>query len=149
MRPGRFEPAWEHGMMELPPISWHSTCTESLHGLEEKRGMTPRADECGLSSPSTINHPPAIALAKAGQPSTSFWLPLETVPGGTALPTIWKRHLGPEFETFSSLFLKARPDEPAQFVPCPWNCGCSHKVVPQRNGILHGVCQCKVQACDT
>src|SRR2546422_8366394 len=35
------------------------------------------------------------------------------------------------------------------FVPCPWNCGCSHKVVPQRNGILHGICQCKVQACDT
>src|SRR5882724_5843933 len=100
--------------------------------------------------PSAPNHASSeVFLTKEDRLSTSFWLSLEAVPGGTALPTIWKRHLGADFETFASLFLKARPDDPAEFVPCPWNCGCSHKVVPQGNGTLHGICQCNPQNCGT
>lgn len=64
-----------------------------------------------------------------------FWLCLESIPGGSAFPTIWKQHLGSDFLAFKSLFLKSQPGEPADSVPCPWNCGCLHKVVPQDNGI--------------
>src|SRR2546421_7518985 len=78
-----------------------------------------------------------------------FFLALEAVPGGAALPTIWKRELEEQFEVFARVFLKARPDETADAVPCPWNCGCLHKVVPQGNGTLHGICQCNPQACGT
>src|SRR6266568_8258818 len=90
-----------------------------------------------------------MTAGTATQPSPSFWLALESVPGGSALPTTWKRHLGPEFQTFASLFLKARRDDPAAAVPCPFNCSCFHKVVPQENGTLHGVCQCSPQRCET
>lgn len=79
----------------------------------------------------------------------TFWLAFDTVPGGAALPTIWKRQLETHFETFSSLFLKPRPDDLADSVPCPWNCGCLHKVVRQENGVLHGICQCQGGACGT
>src|SRR2546429_348326 len=80
--------------------------------------------------------------------STNFWSALESVPGGTAPYIIWKHHLksdgqsGSDLETFTSLFLKARPGKPLDFVPCPWNCGCHHKVVPRDNGTLAGICQC-------
>src|SRR6266516_4221156 len=77
-----------------------------------------------------------------------FWTALEGVPGGTALPTIWRRHLNAyaDFEPFSSLFLRSRPEAVADFVPCPWKCGCSHKVVPRDNGTLaiSRKCRCSV-----
>ena len=76
-----------------------------------------------------------------------FWLCLESVPGGSAFPTIWRQHLGADFLGFKSLFLKSQPGEPADSVPCPWNCGCLHKVVLQDNGTLLGKCQCETRAC--
>ena len=78
-----------------------------------------------------------------------FWTALENVSGGNALPTIWRRQLKAfgDFEMFSGLFLRARPETPADFVPCPWNCGCSHKVVPRDNGTLAGICQCATPHC--
>jgi hypothetical protein len=81
-----------------------------------------------------------------------FWNALYLVPAGSALPTVWLqhlnlRHLDPEFETFKSLFLRAMPGPPADAVPCPWGCNCYHKVVPQDNGTLLGVCQCDPKRC--
>ncbi len=101
-----------------------------------------------------MKKPALVAAASdegpSGHPALhGFFLALDMVPGGSALPTIWKRQLGADFEIFSSLFLRTRPDETAQSVPCPWNCGCSHKVVLQGNGTLHGMCQCESQACGT
>jgi hypothetical protein len=86
---------------------------------------------------------------KPENPSPAFWLALETVPGGLALPTIWMHKLDFEFDSFKSLFLKPRPDELADFVPCPWKCGCFHKVVLDVSGCLYGVCQCANPRCDT
>jgi hypothetical protein len=91
--------------------------------------------------------------------SSAFWSALETVPGGTAPYIIWKHHLesdgqsgtggqsGTDLETFTALFLKARPGKPLDFVPCPWKCGCHHKVVPRENGTLAGICQCARPNC--
>jgi hypothetical protein len=75
------------------------------------------------------------------------WLCLESVPGGTAFTTIWRQHLGSDFAGFKALFLKSQPGEPADSVPCPWNCGCLHKVVPEDNGRLLGKCQCETRLC--
>jgi hypothetical protein len=106
-------------------------------------GRQPDSPSSDLPTPSTINTPL----------STRFWSALETVPGGTAPYIIWKHHLesdgqsGSDLETFTSLFLRAKPGEPAQFVPCPWKCGCYHKVVPRDNGTLAGFCQCAWSNC--
>jgi hypothetical protein len=83
------------------------------------------------------------------QPSTVFWAALESVPGLIAFPTDWRKHVPdrPEFEIFSAIFLKPRPGPPADSVPCPWNCGCYHKVVPRENGTLAGICQCQRPDC--
>src|SRR5258706_1844456 len=79
---------------------------------------------------------------------SSFWLALESVPGATALPTTWTQHVArSDFDTFKALFLSSRPDALASFVPCPWNCGCLHKVVPRENGTLAGICQCAWSRC--
>ena len=79
---------------------------------------------------------------------TSFWTALESVPGGTALPTTWMQHVAKtDFDTFKALFLSSRPDALAPFVPCPWGCGCLHKVVPRENGTLAGICQCDPRKC--
>src|SRR6266702_4709644 len=99
-----------------------------------KHSLLVLAPDEGLSGHSTLH---------------GFFLALETVPGGAALPTIWKRQLEEHFEPFARLFLKSRPEETAQAVPCPWNCGCAHKIVLQGNGTLHGICQCNPQACGT
>src|SRR5437763_1613870 len=72
------------------------------------------------------------------------WVALERVSGGSALPTIWRRALGlgysadeeAEFRAFVELFFKARPDSPAGSVPCPWDCGCMHRVERGPNGAL-------------
>ena len=78
----------------------------------------------------------------------TFWTALESVPGATALPTTWTHHIAKsDFDTFKVLFLTSRPDALAPFVPCPWNCGCLHKVVPRENGTLAGVCQCNPANC--
>ena len=78
----------------------------------------------------------------------SFWTALESVPGATALPTTWTHHIAKsDFDTFKALFLTSRPDALASFVPCPWSCGCLHKVVPRENGTLAGICQCNPANC--
>jgi len=79
----------------------------------------------------------------------AFWSALEAIPGGNAQRTIWFRHLGPDLETFQQLFLRPVPSPPADAVPCPWNCGCNHKVVRFNSEILHGICQCNPQRCQT
>lgn len=81
--------------------------------------------------------------------ASSFWAALESVPGNAALYTTWKLLLGPDFEAFKSLFLKIRPGPLADFVPCPWHCGCLHKVIADPSGRMLGVCQCKDRRCDT
>src|SRR5436190_10868231 len=85
------------------------------------------------------------------------WVALERVSGGSALPTIWRRALGlgysadeeAEFRAFVELFFKGRPDSPAGSVPCPWDCGCMHRVERGPNGSLLGICQCPGGACET
>jgi hypothetical protein len=94
------------------------------------------------------HQPDSPSLSTLNTPlSTNFWAALESVPGGSALYTTWSHQLGPDLETFTALFLRAKSTEPAQFVPCPWKCGCFHKIVPQDNGTLHGLCQCDPPTC--
>jgi hypothetical protein len=85
--------------------------------------------------------------------STAFWSAFESVPSGTAPFIIWKQHLDPDrqsssdLDAFTALFLKVKPGKPLDFVPCPWKCGCHHKVVPRDNGTLAGICQCVPAKC--
>ena len=81
-------------------------------------------------------------------PST-FWSALESIPAGSALHTFWSRHLGPDLQTFQHLFLRPAAGPPADAVPCPWNCGCLHKVIRFNSDTLHGICQCNPQRCQT
>ncbi len=96
--------------------------------------------------------PTGVAAEQAGKvlkASKRFWLGLEAVPGGKALLTTWKEHVGGEMEAFRSLFLRGHPEEPADQVPCPWGCGCLHKVVAAEKGSWQGVCQCEPRRCET
>jgi hypothetical protein len=79
--------------------------------------------------------------------TSRFWLALESIPGGFALPSLWKHHLGPEFDPLVQFLLASRTDQFADAVPCPWNCGCHHRVIPQPNGTLLGLCQCTPARC--
>jgi hypothetical protein len=98
-------------------------------------------------SVSAFSNGDAPTANHAAYASSAFWIALESVPGGHALPTIWQQHLQQDFGTFKILFLRSRPDIPSASVPCPWSCGCSHKVLPRDNGTLAGICQCNPQKC--
>src|SRR5437762_10612316 len=53
------------------------------------------------------------------------WSSLES--STTALPSVWRRRIGAQFEVFRAAFLQSRP-EPARFFPCQ-KCGCAHEVI--------------------
>src|SRR5947207_3433450 len=58
----------------------------------------------------------------------SPWRSLEAIPGFSALPAVWRRHLGDDFETFRAAFLQKKATTVRSF-PCPRNCGCAHCVI--------------------
>jgi hypothetical protein len=90
-----------------------------------------------------------MSVELAGPAMTGFWSTLEIVHGGSAFPTTLLEHLGTSYAAFRTLFLTERPGETADSVPCPWKCGCYHKLVPQDNGTTNGICQCDPPTCGT
>jgi hypothetical protein len=71
------------------------------------------------------------------------WRSLEMIRGLSAVPAIWRRHLGEHFEPFKRGFLLPRA-EPAKHFPCA-KCGCAHEIIMQADevagtsGVFHGV----------
>jgi len=78
------------------------------------------------------------------QPSSNCWRALELIRGLSAVPAIWRPHLGRHFEPFQRAFLIARP-EPARRFPCD-QCGCAHEVTHVAGQIV-GVCACEPWNC--
>jgi len=78
----------------------------------------------------------------------SPWSCLETVPGPSAVWTVWKESLGANYESFKSAFLQGTSDRPVKFFPCLWRCGCSHEVIRRDDGRLFAECRCKPRRCD-
>jgi hypothetical protein len=65
------------------------------------------------------------------------WPALELIHGLSAVPAIWRRHLGEHFDPFKRAFLIPR-SAPARHFPCS-RCGCAHEIIiqsdePARNG---------------
>jgi hypothetical protein len=85
-----------------------------------------------------------------------FWKSLEELPGLSAVPAIWRKRLGPDFDTFGSAFLVPKTNTVASF-PCPHECGCWHRVprltpthAPLREtagSVITVTCQCSPPVC--
>ena len=75
----------------------------------------------------------------------SVWNAIETAPLAAAA-LAWHQLLGPEFEAAAALCLRAT-ERRADRVPCPRECGCGHRVVPGRRGLV-GVCDCDEPDCE-
>jgi hypothetical protein len=69
-----------------------------------------------------------------------FWPCLEALPGGIALPCVWRARLGEMFERVQALFLQVSPN-PAQLLPCPRGCGLAHDIVRRPDGLLVATCR--------
>src|SRR6266478_2518992 len=76
----------------------------------------------------------------------SPWPSLDAIPGLNAIPSIWRQHLGDQFELFRAAFLQPRA-EPAQRYPCQ-TCGCSHHIVIHAPEDIVAVCACNSWNCD-
>ena len=80
----------------------------------------------------------------------SPWRSLESIPGFSALPAVWRRHLGDDFETFRAAFLQKKPTTVKSF-PCPRNCGCAHCIIgdtaPNSQSPITAVCRCEPSLC--
>lgn len=76
---------------------------------------------------------------------TKAWSFLERLPGLTALPVVWRQHLGAEYAAFKRLCLQAETWQAAWY-PCAREqpCGCWHEVrwEPGQGGAV-AVCQCE------
>src|SRR5690242_6703987 len=70
----------------------------------------------------TLNHQPSTL----NRPPNSPWSALESVPGLSAIPAVWREKMGEHFESFARAFFQARP-ETAAFYPCR-KCRCPHEV---------------------
>src|SRR5262245_9045484 len=84
----------------------------------------------------------------------SLWPSLERIRGLSAVPAIWRRHLGEDYAAFNRAFLLVRP-EPAKSFPCD-QCGCAHEVItctgsPLPIGLggsgVRAVCTCEPWNC--
>src|SRR5712692_10057277 len=69
----------------------------------------------------SISNPTLPHYARVGQ-----WAGLERIRGLSAVPAVWRRHLGEEFEGFKRAFLLPRA-EAAKSFPCE-RCGCAHEI---------------------
>src|SRR5438309_5573052 len=80
----------------------------------------------------------------------SPWRSLEAIPGFSALPSIWRRHLGDDFEIFRAAFLQKKATTVRSF-PCPRNCGCAHCIIgdaaPTSQSPITAVCRCEPSRC--
>jgi hypothetical protein len=72
------------------------------------------------------------------------WAALEDLPSLTAIPAVWRKHLGASFDLFQKLYL-ALTDLQQASVPCPKNCGCWHYVTPGAPLLAH--CTCDTPRC--
>src|SRR5690242_19713572 len=85
----------------------------------------------------------------------SPWNHLESIPGLTALPSIWRASLGDAFDTFKILCLQPG-STPATSIPCRFYPTCAHRVIiipdfppstnpqpstPNPQPLLLGICQ--------
>src|SRR5437588_3752854 len=57
-----------------------------------------------------------------------MWHFLEDLPGLSALPTVWRRHLAHDFEPFNLLCLQPG-SKPALSFPCPLPTSCAYRIV--------------------
>src|SRR5436190_13432232 len=78
---------------------------------------------------------------------TSLWRALEDIPRFSAFAKDWRARVGRMFEAFARLCL-----DPAQWsatsLPCPNDCGCSHHIIPRRDGGgAVAVCRCNPPVC--
>src|SRR6266516_2677868 len=71
------------------------------------------------------------------------WSSLEVTTN--AVPSIWRRRVGEQFEVFRRAFLQVRPGS-AQSFPCR-KCGCAHDVVIHGPGDIVAVCACEPWNC--
>ena len=80
----------------------------------------------------------------------SPWRSLEAIPGLSALPVVWCRHLGDDFETFRTAFLQKKSTTVRSF-PCPRNCGCAHCIIgdaaPTSQFPITAICRCEPSRC--
>src|SRR2546421_7547366 len=74
------------------------------------------------------------------------WSAFPSLPGLNAVPSVWRRHLGQQFEGFKRAFLVPRA-EFAQSFPCS-KCGCSHDVTVHAPNDIIAVCACDSWNCD-
>jgi hypothetical protein len=89
----------------------------------------------------------------AQSPMDNPWKSLEGISPPVALPTIWRRWLGSDFEIFQRAFLQKRQDTAESF-PCPYNCGCWHRLPlrinqapPDTKLLILAACQCNPPHC--
>jgi len=80
----------------------------------------------------------------------SPWRSLEAIPGFSALPAVWRRHLGDDFEFFRAAFLQKKATTVRSF-PCPRNCGCAHCIIgeaaPASQSPITAICRCEPCLC--
>src|SRR6266478_4674787 len=80
----------------------------------------------------------------------SLWRSLEAIPGFSAVPVVWRRYLGDEFEIFRAAFLQKKAVTVSSF-PCPQNCGCAHSIIGDAASASHSaftaVCCCEPPRC--
>src|SRR3954447_21000753 len=80
----------------------------------------------------------------------SPWRSLEAIPGFSALPHVWRRHLGDDFEAFRTAFLQKKATIVRSF-PCPRNCGCAHWILgdpsPNSPSPITAICRCEPSLC--
>src|SRR5882724_1818962 len=82
------------------------------------------------------------------------WKSLEGFSPPVALPVVWRRWLGTDFETFRRSFLQSR-NTIAKSFPCPYHCGCWHRLPfedPQQptlgpKGLITATCECRPPHC--
>lgn len=82
------------------------------------------------------------------------WKSLEGISPLVALPMVWRRWLGSDFEPFQRAFLQPT-NIIAKSFPCPYDCGCSHRLpldasqqpTPGPRPLITANCQCRPPHC--
>src|SRR5262249_49355121 len=90
--------------------------------------------------------PPKLPIHS--QPLPCPWPSLEAIPGLSALPEVWRSHLGELYRMFARSFLQP-VTAPVRFYPCPNECGCAHEVVVHDGKAqdIVAVCRCDEWNC--
>ena len=76
------------------------------------------------------------------------WQCLEAIPGLSAVPAVWRRHLGESFGPFRAAFLQTKATSVRSF-PCPRECGCAHLIISegQDQSPTIALCRCEPPTC--